>query len=598
MTLIDSDDRTRPARVRRHQEPRREVARPQREEILAEPRLRHALHRPHGRHLLVGARRLAPAARAAVRPDLARPRRRRAALRAGDLRGHQGLPPRGRLDPHLPPRPERAPAAALGAPPGAARAAGRVLPPVAPRARRRRRRLGALRRRPEPVPAAVHVRQGGVPRRAPGRRRSPTTSSRARRAPTSRAASSPSRSGSARTTRAPARAARVRRRPAATTPRACCRSPRRTSNGCDQVVFLDQDRNVEELGGMNVVFVYKDGTLVTPQSDVDPRGHHARLDPPARRRPRAQGRAARRLARRVARGCGLRRHRRGVRVRHRRRRDADRRAQGRGLHRRAAAPASSRCRCARSSPTSSTAAAEDKHGWLARACDALRLTVKIARFSHHDAIRFGIVDDDRPRRARRRPDVRGLRARPASACRSREVALLAPVIPRSKVVCVGANYRDHAAETRQRGARRADALPQAEHLGDRTRRRDRAARRSPSASTSRASSPPSSAAIAKNVSRRGCARLRLRLHDRQRCHGARSAEDRRPVGAREGLRHVLPARSRDRDRVRSRRRRADRRRASTARCARTGRSATWSTRSPTSSRTRRRPSRCCPATSS
>ena len=37
--------------------------------------------------------------------------------------------------------------------------------------------------------------------------------------------------------------------------------------GCDQVVFLDSHRNVEELGGMNVVFVYKDGTLVTPQSD-------------------------------------------------------------------------------------------------------------------------------------------------------------------------------------------------------------------------------------------------------------------------------------------------------------------------------------------
>ncbi|BDV30902.1 branched-chain amino acid aminotransferase [Microbacterium terricola] len=36
--------------------------------------------------------------------------------------------------------------------------------------------------------------------------------------------------------------------------------------GCDQVVFLDQDGNVEELGGMNVIFVYKDGTLVTPQS--------------------------------------------------------------------------------------------------------------------------------------------------------------------------------------------------------------------------------------------------------------------------------------------------------------------------------------------
>ncbi|MGO1768907.1 MAG: branched-chain amino acid aminotransferase [Microbacterium sp.] len=37
--------------------------------------------------------------------------------------------------------------------------------------------------------------------------------------------------------------------------------------GCDQVVFLDSDGNVEELGGMNIVFVKKDGTLVTPDSD-------------------------------------------------------------------------------------------------------------------------------------------------------------------------------------------------------------------------------------------------------------------------------------------------------------------------------------------
>jgi branched-chain amino acid aminotransferase len=36
---------------------------------------------------------------------------------------------------------------------------------------------------------------------------------------------------------------------------------------CDQVVFLDEQRNVEELGGMNIVFVMKDGTLVTPQSE-------------------------------------------------------------------------------------------------------------------------------------------------------------------------------------------------------------------------------------------------------------------------------------------------------------------------------------------
>ncbi len=39
-----------------------------------------------------------------------------------------------------------------------------------------------------------------------------------------------------------------------------------TEHGCDQVVFLDavRGRFVDELGGMNVFFVYEDGTLVTP----------------------------------------------------------------------------------------------------------------------------------------------------------------------------------------------------------------------------------------------------------------------------------------------------------------------------------------------
>ncbi|MBF4576890.1 branched-chain amino acid aminotransferase [Frondihabitans sp. VKM Ac-2883] len=41
------------------------------------------------------------------------------------------------------------------------------------------------------------------------------------------------------------------------------------ANGCSQVLFLDSvdTTYIEELGGMNVVLVYKDGTLVTPQSD-------------------------------------------------------------------------------------------------------------------------------------------------------------------------------------------------------------------------------------------------------------------------------------------------------------------------------------------
>ena len=39
-------------------------------------------------------------------------------------------------------------------------------------------------------------------------------------------------------------------------------------HGCQQVLFLDsvEGRYLEELGGMNIVLVKRDGTLVTPQS--------------------------------------------------------------------------------------------------------------------------------------------------------------------------------------------------------------------------------------------------------------------------------------------------------------------------------------------
>lgn len=37
--------------------------------------------------------------------------------------------------------------------------------------------------------------------------------------------------------------------------------------GCDQVLFLQNKKYVEELGGMNVVLVKSDGTLMTPESD-------------------------------------------------------------------------------------------------------------------------------------------------------------------------------------------------------------------------------------------------------------------------------------------------------------------------------------------
>lgn len=71
--------------------------------------------------------------------------------------------------------------------------------------------------------------------------------------------------------------------------------------------------------------------------------------------------------------------------------------------------------------------------------------MKIARFSHQDSIRFGILDGTELVVLAGDPlfagfDTTGERVSLA------DVALLAPVIPRSKVVCVGRNYRDHAAE--------------------------------------------------------------------------------------------------------------------------------------------------------
>ena len=63
----------------------------------------------------------------ALRPAHPRPGHRRPALRAGDLRGHEGLPARGRLDLGVPARGERRPDGALQPPARAAGARGRRL---------------------------------------------------------------------------------------------------------------------------------------------------------------------------------------------------------------------------------------------------------------------------------------------------------------------------------------------------------------------------------------------------------------------------------------------------------------------------------------
>ncbi|MFV0374180.1 fumarylacetoacetate hydrolase family protein [Microbacterium sp.] len=69
----------------------------------------------------------------------------------------------------------------------------------------------------------------------------------------------------------------------------------------------------------------------------------------------------------------------------------------------------------------------------------------VARFRHQGQLRFGILDGDDLVVLAGDPLFAGYETTgervPVSAA-----TLLAPVIPRSKVVCVGKNYRDHAAE--------------------------------------------------------------------------------------------------------------------------------------------------------
>ena len=71
--------------------------------------------------------------------------------------------------------------------------------------------------------------------------------------------------------------------------------------------------------------------------------------------------------------------------------------------------------------------------------------MKIARFSTGGDPRFGIVDDDEIVVLRGDPMFNGFDTTEERIPLA-DVKLLAPVIPRSKVVAVGRNYREHAAE--------------------------------------------------------------------------------------------------------------------------------------------------------
>jgi 2-keto-4-pentenoate hydratase/2-oxohepta-3-ene-1,7-dioic acid hydratase in catechol pathway len=74
--------------------------------------------------------------------------------------------------------------------------------------------------------------------------------------------------------------------------------------------------------------------------------------------------------------------------------------------------------------------------------------MKIARFSHGESIAFGIVDEEEDELVVLKSDPMFAGYEPTGErVPLADAKLLAPVIPRSKVVAVGRNYREHAAES-------------------------------------------------------------------------------------------------------------------------------------------------------
>lgn len=71
--------------------------------------------------------------------------------------------------------------------------------------------------------------------------------------------------------------------------------------------------------------------------------------------------------------------------------------------------------------------------------------MRVARFRHGEQIRYGILDETELVVLTGDPMFAGYDTTGERIALT-EATLLAPVIPRSKVVCVGKNYHDHAAE--------------------------------------------------------------------------------------------------------------------------------------------------------
>ena len=205
----------------------------------------------------------------AVRPAHARPGHGGPALRAGDLRGHEGLPPRRRLDLDLPARGERRADGALQQAPGAARCSTGEDFVAA-------------------VDALVEVDQRWVPDAAGekslyvrpfmiatetflGVRPGQHVTFMVIASPAGAYFKGGVKPVTLWLTEEYTRAGRGGMGAAKTGGNyasSLVAQQEATAQGCDQVVFLDaqEGKYVEELGGMNMYFVYDDGRIVTPET--------------------------------------------------------------------------------------------------------------------------------------------------------------------------------------------------------------------------------------------------------------------------------------------------------------------------------------------
>ena len=133
----------------------------------AQSRFRNAVHRSHGRdRLRCRQGRVAPGDIGPARSNKPRSRGCCPALCAGNLRRHESLQARGRIACAVPARAECAPLQRKRAAHGDARTARRPVPRIDPSAGCQGPRLGTGRPRWFALPAPVHVRLGGISRRA------------------------------------------------------------------------------------------------------------------------------------------------------------------------------------------------------------------------------------------------------------------------------------------------------------------------------------------------------------------------------------------------------------------------------------------------